>query len=128
MVAVIDIFYRLSRTPPGSALAAWLFRTMNFALPLEHLHETDSLLAFYHPKPTYPFHVLLVPKRKITSLETLSTEDSPFLTDVFATIQILVCRFNLEKIGYRLIVNGGKYQEFGLIHFHLISDEIPGLN
>lgn len=101
---------------------------MNFVLPLEHLHETDSLLAFYHPKPTYPFHVLLVPKRKITSLETLSTEDSPFLTDVFGTVQILVRRFNLEKSGYRLIVNGGKFQDFGLLHFHLISEEIPGLN
>lgn len=101
---------------------------MNFALPLERLQETDTLLAFYHPKPGYPFHVLLLPKRQITSLETLSSEDNPFLADVFATVQELVRKFNLEKVGYRLIANGGKYQEFGLLHFHLISDERPEHN
>ena len=98
---------------------------MNFALPLERLHETDTLLAFYHPKPNYPFHILLVPKRHITSLETLSSQDNPFLADVFATVQQLVSKFKLDKGGYRLIVNGGKYQEFGLLHFHLIADERP---
>ena len=109
-------------------MTAWLFRTMNFVLPLERLHETDSLLAFYHPKPTYPFHVLLVPKKQVTSLETLSIDDNQFLEDVFATVKQLVRTFKLEKGGYRLIVNGGKYQEFGLLHFHLISDERLELN
>lgn len=107
-------------------MAAWLFRNMNFALPLERLHETESLLAFTHPKPAYPFHVILAPKRTIISLETLSAEDAPFLKDVFATVQQLVSRFKLGEGEYRLIVNGGKYQEFGLLHFHLISDESPG--
>ena len=101
---------------------------MNFALPIERLQETNTLLAFFHPRPAYPFHVLLLPKRQITSLETLSSQDNPFLADVFATVQELVRKFKLENAGYRLIANGGKYQEFGLLHFHLISEEIPGLN
>jgi hypothetical protein len=28
----------------------------------------------------------------------------------------------LAEGGYRLIVNGGKYQDFPYLHFHLISD------
>ena len=124
----IDGIYRLSRTRYGAALAAWLFRNMNFALPLVRLHETDTLLAFFHPKPAYPFHVILVPKQKITSLETLSEGDTPFLEDVFAAVRTLAGKFNLQEGGYRLITNGGKFQEFGLLHFHLISEENPGMN
>jgi len=101
---------------------------MNFALPLERLRETDRLLAFYHPKPAYPFHVILVPKRMIESIETLSAEDQGFLSDLFSTVQDLVSEFRLAQNGYRLIANGGKYQEFGLLHFHLISDERPEHN
>lgn len=127
LVNVINGLYWFSRTHCGSALLAWMFRSMNFALPLERLQETDTLLAFYHPRPDYPFHVLLVPKRQITSLETLNSRDTPFLADVFATVQELVRKFKLEEGGYRLIANGGKFQEFGLLHFHLISDERPGL-
>jgi histidine triad (HIT) family protein len=97
---------------------------MNFALPLERLRETDTLLAFYHPKPAHPFHVVLVPKRQVASLEALSTEDHIFLGELFSTVQNLASEFGLDQRGYRLIVNGGRYQEFGLLHFHLISDEV----
>ena len=128
MAIVIDVLYRFSRTHPGGVLLAWLFKNMNFALPLEHLRETDTLLAFYHPKPAYPFHVILVPKRMVESIETLSTEDQDFLSDLFCTVQDLVSKFRLAQNGYRLIANGGKYQEFGLLHFHLISDERPEQN
>jgi histidine triad (HIT) family protein len=101
---------------------------MNYALPLDILHETNFLLAFYHPRPSHPFHVVLVPKQQITSLEGLSPQDHVFLSDLFSTVQILVNKFDLARDGYRLIVNGGKYQEFGLLHFHLISDEVQGSN
>ena len=125
MAIVIDLLYRFSRTHPGGFLLAWLFKNMNFVLPLERLRETDTLLAFYHPKPAYPFHVILVPKRMVESIETLSAEDQGFLSDLFSIVQDLVSEFRLAQNGYRLIANGGKYQEFGLLHFHLISDDRP---
>jgi len=125
LAIVIDLLYRFSRTHPGGFLLAWLFKNMNFVLPLERLRETDTLLAFYHPKPAYPFHVILVPKRMVESIETLSAEDQGFLSDLFSIVQDLVSEFRLAQNGYRLIANGGKYQEFGLLHFHLISDDRP---
>ena len=95
---------------------------MNFALPTKRLRETDTLLAFYHPKPAYPLHILLVPKRGIPSLMELDqARDAPFLADLFTTVQSLVTEFHLDKAGYRLIVNGGEFQDFPYLHFHLIS-------
>ena len=33
---------------------------MSFVIPVKRLRETDTLMAFYHPKPSYRFHVFLV--------------------------------------------------------------------
>lgn len=121
--AVIEHLKRFSRDRRGRALLSWLLGHMSFVIPAEHLCETDTLLAFRHPQPAYPFHVLLLPRRPLASLTDLSARDQPFLADLFAAVQELVQRFDLEPAGYRLVVNGGKNQDFGLLHFHLISDK-----
>lgn len=99
---------------------------MSFALPVDRLSETATLLAFHHPNPAYPLHILLVPKKPIATLSELDpVVDLNFLTDVYATAQTLIEQFHLAESGYRLIVNGGKFQDFPYLHFHLISDLQP---
>ena len=100
-------------------LIGWIFEHMSFALPLQRLRETETLLAFYHPKPSYEFHVLLVPKKSVVSLKEFDSRDAAFLSDLYATVQSLVEEFQLSA--YRLVVNGGDYQDFPQLHFHLIS-------
>ena len=101
----------------------WIFAHLSFAIPVTRLRETGTLLAFYHPKPAYPFHVLLVPKKAVASLKELDSTDTSFFTDLYSTVQSLVDDFQLSA--YRLIVNGGEYQDFPQLHFHLISDVGP---
>lgn len=101
-------------------LIGWTFEHMNFAIPVTRLRETETLMAFYHPKPAYPFHVLLVPKKAVASLKEFDSTDTTFLTDLYSTVQNLVNEFNLPA--YRLIVNGGEYQDFPQLHFHLVSE------
>jgi len=103
----------------------WIFTHMSFAIPVKRLRETENLMAFYHPKPSYKFHVLLVPKKAVASLKEFDLKDSIFLTELFSTVQSLVDEFHLSA--YRLIVNGGAYQDFPQLHFHLISDVGIGL-
>lgn len=93
---------------------------MSFAIPVKRLRETDTLMAFYHPKPSYPFHVLIAPKKAVASLKEFDPADAAFLTDLYSTVQSLVNEFQLPA--YRLIVNGGEYQDFPQLHFHLISE------
>ena len=97
---------------------------MSFAIPAKRLRETETLLAFYHPKPSYPFHVVLAPKQAIPSLMELDPTEVTFFSDLFTTVQSLVTEFQLPA--YRLIVNGGEYQDFPHLHFHLISPLPPG--
>ena len=100
-------------------LIGWIFAHMSFAIPVKRLRETDTLMAFYHPKPSYKFHVLLVPKKAVVTFKELNAKDISFLSDLYSTVQSLVDEFQLSA--WRLIVNGGEYQDFPQLHFHLIS-------
>lgn len=96
---------------------------MHDLLPVQKISETNSLVCFYHPQPVYPVHILLVPKEDIRDLTQLDLEQSEFLQDLFATVRSLIEEFNLEQKGYRLILNGGEYQDFPQLHFHLTSGD-----
>jgi histidine triad (HIT) family protein len=115
--------FRLARTRPVGWLVRQGFATMSFILPVDRLRETSSLIAFHHPSPSYPLHVLLVPKRNYASLMDVAPGDSLFLQDLMVTVQSLVREFDLEQGGYRLIANGGAYQDIPVLHFHLISEQ-----
>ena len=100
-------------------IIGWIFTHMSFAIPVKRLRETSNLLAFHHPSPAYQFHVLILPKRQVDSLAKLDPSDTAFLRDLYSTVQSLVDEFQLKA--YRLIVNGGEYQDFPHLHFHLVS-------
>ena len=93
---------------------------MSFAVPVKRLRETPNLIAFHHPSPSHKLHLIIVPKKQVQTLADLDPGDTAFLTDLYATVQSLVKEFELKA--YRLIVNGGEYQDFPHLHFHLISD------
>jgi histidine triad (HIT) family protein len=99
----------------------WCLENMSELLPVNIISETRSLICFYHPQPAYPVHILLVPKKDIRDLSQLDPMKDEFLPDMFSTVRTLIEELDLEKKGYRLIVNGGEYQEFPQLHFHLVS-------
>jgi histidine triad (HIT) family protein len=111
----------IARSCIGPSIIGWVFTYMSFALPVKRLRETGSLIAFRHPQPGYPVHILLVPKKAIGSLADLTPADADFLADLIPAVQSLVAEFGLEQAGYRLMVNGGPYQDVAQLHFHLIS-------
>jgi histidine triad (HIT) family protein len=96
---------------------------MNKFKPDQVVTETDSLICFHHPSPDYPVHILIVPKAQLRDLTQLDPGDSQFFKDLIETVQSLVEKVKLQEQGYRLVVNGGQYQEFPQLHFHLISGE-----
>jgi histidine triad (HIT) family protein len=94
---------------------------MSFVIPVKRIRETSTLIAFHHPRPSHPVHILLVPKRALAGLPDLTAADSEFLADLFQTVRDLVTELGLEEKGFRLIVNGGAYQDVAQLHFHLVS-------
>ena len=85
---------------------------MSELLPVNKISETDSLICFYHPQLVYQVHILLVPKKDIRDLSQLDPIKDEFLVDMFSTVRTLVNEMDLEKDGYRLIVNEGDIRNF----------------
>lgn len=80
------------------------------------------MLAFHHPQPSHPTHILIIPKRSYKSILDVPSSDSSFIHDLLHIVGDLVREFGLEERGYRLVTNGGAYQDVNHLHFHLISD------
>ena len=95
---------------------------MSTFIPVDRLHETPTLIAFHHPRPTHTTHILLVPKRVIPTMAALNAEHCDFLADVFSATKHIIADLNLADAGYSLVCNGGKSQDVAQLHFHLISD------
>ncbi len=112
---------RLARSRWAGRFMGWVFAHMSFLLPVERLYESETLVAFRHPQPSYPVHILIVPKRAYASLLDVPAGDSTFLADLMSAVQKLVRELNLEEQGYRLIANGGAFQDVAQLHFHLVS-------
>lgn len=123
----MGMIFSLARSSFGRRFVGWFFANMSFVIPVKRLRETETLMAFHHPRPVYPVHILLVPKRPLANLTSISESDTDFMTDLFTTVQSLIVEFKLEVDGYRLITNGGPYQDIPHLHFHLISGvrEVP---
>jgi histidine triad (HIT) family protein len=122
----MTLLLRLARSRAAGWLIAFILARAAFLLPAERLVETRSLLVFDHPQPSYPVHILLVPRRRLVGLTDLGAEDAEFLQDLFAAVRHLVKALGLEPVGYRLIANGGALQDVPHLHFHLISDGRAG--
>jgi histidine triad (HIT) family protein len=115
--------FRIARSSIGHCIARWIFSNMSFVIPVKRLRETDWWIAFHHPQPAYPFHVLFVSKGGFTTLMELPGEKTAeILKDLILIVQSLVSEFHLES-GYRLVTNGGIYQDIPVLHFHLIAGE-----
>lgn len=98
---------------------------MDRFLPVDRLYENDSWLAFEHPQPDYPLHILILPKESIPSLMDSPLKSPELFRDLMTAVQTLVRQYDLESRGYRLITNGGPNQSIPQWHWHLIS-ETPG--
>lgn len=117
------VFITLARTKYARNFTGWLFAHMSFILPLDRLLETKYWLVFRHPQPAYPVHILFVPKKTLTNLLALSTKETDLIKELLDNIQNIIVELGLEESGYRLITNGGAYQEIPQLHFHLVSGE-----
>jgi histidine triad (HIT) family protein len=118
----VQILYHLVGSPVGISIILWSIRHMSRFIPIKVLRETSRLIAFNHPKPAYPIHIIIMPKRPIERLMDLTEADSELLFEVVQIAQSLVEQ--LQDSGYRLVVNGGEYQTVDQLHFHLVSGEL----
>lgn len=87
--------------------------------PVKKVYESEKVLAFYHTKPKYNTHLIIVPKEHV---HDLITADEKVLAEIMVIAKRLLSQIDLGKDGGRLVTNLGIFQDTPHLHFHLISD------
>lgn len=90
-------------------------------IPTEKIYEDEDIIAFNDLDPQAPIHFLVIPKKHITSLESVEESDSKLLGQIMLAIQKLAKENNLE--GYRVVTNIGEDggQTVPHLHFHVLG-------
>ncbi len=89
------------------------------------IYENDYVFAINDINPVAKVHILIIPKKKIESINFIEEEDSKFLAQMFLTAKLLAKKYEINNSGYRLIVNTNENagQTVFHIHMHLIGGE-----
>ena len=89
------------------------------------IYENDYVFAINDINPVSKIHILIIPKKKIESINFIEEEDSQILAQMFLTAKLLAKKFEINKSGYRLVINTGENagQTVFHIHMHLIGGE-----
>lgn len=116
-----EIIFDLSKSPIGDLIVGLAFGKFSKLLPVKKVKETDKVIAFWHPKPFWEKHIVLVPKKAIKSLTSLTSGDSKYISEIYLVAKEIVQELGWDKDGYTILINGGSRQEVGQIHFHLQS-------
>lgn len=90
----------------------------------EMIYEDENFVAFKDIRPKAPFHILIVPRKHIHSVNHIEGEDKVLMGELILVAQKIAKENNLK--GYKLQINVGREggQEIDHLHLHLLSHAI----
>ncbi|MFL2642554.1 MAG: histidine triad nucleotide-binding protein [Dehalococcoidia bacterium] len=92
-------------------------------LEADIIYEDDKIIAFNDIAPIAPTHILIVPKKKISSINDLEKEDKELMGEMFILAKELAKKYKINETGYRTVfnTNNDAGQTVFHIHLHLIG-------
>jgi histidine triad (HIT) family protein len=92
-------------------------------IPADIVFENDEILAFRDIDPQAPVHILIIPKRRIPTINDLDSGDRELVGNMLLAARDIARAEGLSEDGYRLVFNcnpnGG--QSVYHIHLHLLG-------
>lgn len=98
-------------------------KIVNKELPAEIAYEDDKVLAFKDLSPQAPTHLLIIPKKHISTMNAIQEDDVALIGHIKLTAAKLAKDLGFAEAGYRVVMNcnedGG--QTVYHIHLHLLA-------
>lgn len=89
------------------------------AVPARIIFEDDEAIAFDDINPQAPVHVLVIPKKHISTTLDLSKEDNVLIGHLFQVANRIAVEKNISERGFRLIMNTNPEAGQSVYHIHL---------
>jgi len=88
-------------------------------IPARLAYEDEQVLAFHDINPQAPVHVLVIPRKHITSLLDITADDDALVGSLVRRARELAGELGLGERGFRLVFNAGSDAGYSVFHIHL---------
>jgi histidine triad (HIT) family protein len=88
-------------------------------IPAEIVYEDDAVLAFNDVNPQAPVHVLIIPKKHISTVNDMTAGDSAGIGQLYLAAKAIAAKSGIDEDGYRLVVNCNPMAGQTVYHIHL---------
>ncbi len=94
-------------------------RIIDRKIPSTIIFEDDLVTAFQDVNPQAPVHFLVVPKKHLSEIHSMTETDKGLVGHLFWTAKKIAEDRGLDAKGYRLVINNGAGAGQTVFHVHL---------
>jgi histidine triad (HIT) family protein len=87
--------------------------------PAKIVYEDEQAVAVEDIHPQAPVHLLVLPRKHLSSLKEASAEDESLLGHLLTLAARLARERGLESRGYRTVLNNGTWAGQSVLHLHV---------
>lgn len=98
-------------------------KIINKEIPAKIVYEDEKVFVFYDINPQAPYHILVIPKKHISTLLDLQEEDKELIGYIYLIIKKIAQELGFAERGYRVVVNCKEEagQTVFHVHFHVLA-------
>lgn len=92
-------------------------------IPGDIIYQDDDVLAFRDLNPQAPTHALVIPKKHISTINDIQSDDAELVGKMFLAAQKIAKADGIAEPGYRTVMNcnSGAGQTVFHIHLHVLG-------
>lgn len=87
--------------------------------PVDVVASTPRSLAFRHTRPSYPVHIVVIPRKHIRSLTSVTDDDAEDFQDLMDLVRAVARDVERDHGRCKVTTNLGSYQDSDHLHWHV---------
>ena len=87
-------------------------------IPADKVYEDEHVLAFHDINPAAPVHILIIPKKHLTTVAHADESDGALLGKLLLAANTITKQNDLDE-GFRYVINTGDLGGQTVFHLHL---------
>ncbi len=85
----------------------------------EIVYQDDWVVAFVPVRKQAPVHLLIVPKKRIYTMNDVEDADAATLSSMMLAAKKIAKQYQVDKTGYRLVINTNENANQTVFHLHM---------
>ena len=88
-------------------------------IPAELIYESDTAVAFRDINPQAPTHVLVIPRKHISTINDIEVDDQAIIGSLYTAAKEIAKEQGIADDGYRAVMNCNEGAGQSVFHIHL---------